>query len=262
MSINQLVASLKAVVLASESPDDVRVKQLQRALQEQGDASVDSLAGALRDPEVRVSEAAADVLQAISSDRADEVLVRYALGQLADPTGRTKIPGPGWRRLQALGKRALKFLIRAYGPDQPLQTRLSMIDLVRQIADPDGLLLLETALAEDDSRVVQVAAEALGRIGSPDAFERLLELLGSENVQHRLGAIQGLQELGNSAAVEPLLGLLLAEDEPYAVWWPSPTAGPHTIHHAARQAIDALTAADFDGDVPRIRAWVQRHSPS
>ncbi len=256
---DQLIADLRTAVLKSRSAKAPRVKDLQQTLQKYGDEAVEALEPLLHDRNIRVSEAAADVLQAIGSERAYGELVAYALRHLKDPTERTKLPGPGWRRLEALGKAVLPAMRRAYA-DQLFDTRLSMIRIAQQIGDPAALPLLEAALAEPDSRLVEAAAEALGRVDGPAAYERLVQLLASKDVQHRLGAIRGLELMANPAAVEPLLGVLLAEDQPYVQWGASPLASvTATLHHAASRAINVLTGEPLNGDVARIRHWVEEY---
>lgn len=258
MAANHLVAQLREAARDSSSPDTRRLRDVQRTLQHHGDQVVPALAPLLDDPNPRVGEAAADVLQAIASDRAYDRLVAYALRRLDDPSGRTKLPGPGRTRLRTLGPAVLPALARAYGGEPEVQTRLAIIHLVQQIGDAAGWPVLEQALADGDPRLVEAAAEGLGQIGGPDAYDRLLRLLTSDDVQHRAGAIRGLSDLGNAAAVEPLLAVLVTEDQPPASWGPSPEAEPDTLHELAADAIYCLTGEQFDGEVDRIRGWLTR----
>jgi len=263
MSISQLIAELRTAILESGSHgshDTLRVKDLQQALVKHGDEAVEQLAVLLRDPDFQISEAGAEVLQMIASEQAYDELVGYALRHLDDPTGKTKLPGLGWRRLRVLGKTVLPAMYRAYSVEQPFGTRLSMIHIAQQIGDPAGFPLLDTVLTDSDSRLVEAAAEALGRVGGPLAYERLVKLLSSENVQHRVGAIRGLKLLGNPAAVEPLLDVLLTEDQHFVQWGPSSGLQTETmLHQTAAKAIDILTGEQLDGEVARIRYWIEKH---
>jgi HEAT repeat protein len=259
MATNELIASLRATILAGAPSETARLNEIRRDLRLHGDEAISALAGLLDDADSRVREAAADVLEMIGSERAYDALVADSLAQLHDPSGRSKLPGPGWRRLRALGKAVLPALSRAYGSELPFETRLAMIHITQQIGDPAGLPLLEAALAEIDSRLIQAAAEALGAVGGAPAYERLVDLLGAEDRAQRIGAIEGLRRLGNPAAIEPLLAVLLGEDRTAAQWSASRPALQPTLHSAAAQAIDALAGERFGGDVDRIHAWLKQH---
>jgi HEAT repeat protein len=258
MTISQLVTQLREAALQSDAADAPPVKQLQETLAERGDEAVKELAPLLRDSDMRVSEAAADVLQKIASEAAYDEMVAYTLRHLDDPTGQTKLPGPGWRRLRLLGKAALPAMRRAYKPELPFATRHTMILITHQVADSAGLPLLEAALAESDPRLVESAAEALGSVGGPAAYNRLVQLLDSKDAQHRAGAIRGLGLLGNLAAVEPLLNVLLSKDSRYQGWGSGASESAMTLHRIAAEVIDALAGEQLNGDAERIRDWLRK----
>lgn len=262
MSISQLIAELRTAIGESGPHNTQSLTDLKQALAKHGDKAVMQLGVLLTDRNSLISEAAAEVLQLIASERAYDELVGYALRHLDDPTGKTKLPGHGWRLLRMLGKTILPAMHRAYCVEQSFETRLSMIHIVQLINDPAGVPLLDIGLTDSDSRLVEAAAEALGRVGDQLAYERLVRLLGSDNVQYRIGAIRGLKCLGNPAAVEPLLGVLLEKDEPLVRWGPSRGAEAETtLHQAAAKAIDILTGEQLGGQVARIRCWIEQYLP-
>jgi HEAT repeat protein len=259
MSLDELITELRTVALSNNKPDDLRLHELKQALQAQGAQGLRGAVELLRDPDLRVSEIAADILEMIPGEAVAEELVAYALNHLTDPTGRSKMPGPGWRRLRRLGKAILPALCCYYSEQPSFDTRLAMIHIVQQIGDPAGLPLLEMALTDADPRLVEAAGEALGQVDGAGAYDHLTRLLDSENVQYRLGAIRGLGLLKNSAAVEPLLNVLLAHNQPYVQWESSPTGTKlPSLQHAAAEAIDTLTGEPLRGDVARIRCWIRK----
>ena len=257
MTTQEALEELEAAVLSSADP--ARIRELQQTLAQGGGEAASALSSLLGHRDLRVSEAAADALQAIGSEEAYDTLVAYTLRHLDDPTGQTKLPGPGWRRLRLLGRPVLPALGRAHRLELPFEARLAMVFIVQQIGDPAGLPLLESALRDADPRLVEAAAEALGGVGGSLAYPRLMELLHSPEPQHRLGAIRGLGLLGNAEAVEPLLEVLQTDDRRCVQWGPARTGSPPTLRKTAADAIDTLAGERLGGDVPRIQAWIEKH---
>ena len=257
MDNNALVHAFReaAVALAANAEQGANYQIAREALLARGVEIADDLASLLNDPDLWVSECAAEVLGEIGSERAIDRVVEYSLLHLADPTGLSRERGPGWGRLLALGKAALPAMTRAYS-QAPNETKLLMIHLVQYMGDPAGKPILDQALAEADGVRARAAAEALGSLGDPTVYQRLVELLKSGGVQQRCGAIAGLRRLGMVAAVEPLLEVLEGEDEVVPVSGPSPGAVRETVHDAAATAIAELTGQWFGKDVRRIRDWI------
>lgn len=257
--------AMSTQVLVKELGDSARrgapAPQIQDELRRRGDAAIDGLAPLLADADPQVAAVAVEVLQSIGTDRALDRLVAWALPNLTDPTGETKLPGPGFRRLVAIGRPVLPALNRAYRPDLPFKTRRGMIEVVFFIGDPAGLPLLEAALAGRDEDVWAMAGEAIGKVGGPSAYQRLASLLHSADVERRAGAIWGFGRLGEAAAVAPLLEVLLAEDQPILPPIESAPSRGRTLHSEAARVIDELTGEPSSGDVAKIRAWLERHPP-
>jgi HEAT repeat protein len=241
--------------------EDPSLDAHKRTLCSFGPAAVEPLAPLLKDPDLRVTEAAADVLQTVGGEAAVDRLVRYALSHYQHPSGHFRTPGPGWERLQAIGPRALSVLARVYRESADFERRQRVLVAVGVIGDPGGEPILDLALSDADPRLVQIAAGMLGAVRAPKAQARLVELLRAPDVLTRFGAIQGLGALRDPAAVAPLLKVLLAPDEEVPAWWDGALAGEPTLHSEARQAIDTLTGEPLGGDVEKIRGWLKLHPP-
>ena len=107
--------------------------------------------------------------------------------------------------------------------------------------------------------VLQTAAINLGKLGGGETFEALVELLGHENSNLRLGAIHGLIALGDKRAIKYLLELL-DDNSSVKVWWPSPKAGGYVVARESSLAIDQIAGRTFRGDKALIKEWLCRHS--
>lgn len=254
MTIPELVIAFRAALLDDLAGRPAELPTLWAELHGQGDAAVPELAALLGDPDGRVTEAAADLLEAIGTPLAVEWLVRYAVTRLHGPEG-DKGAGAGQYRLLNLGAAALPALARLYPQVGPLEDRLALVHLAHQIGDPAARPLLDAALAEADSLVAGAAAEALGATGDPAAVDRLVPLLEAPAVKLRAGAVAGLALLGQPAAIAPLAALLEAPDAAVPQW-ASASAMPPSLHDLAAQAIDRLAGEPLGGDPARIRAWL------
>ena len=247
MDTQELIEELRS----TSSPD----RDLQQKIAAGGDEVIAQLEPLLADSSIIVREAAADVLELIGTDAAYNTLVDFALRHLEDPSHQTKLPGPGWQRLRRIGVPVLAAMTRRYDSSLPFDTRLAMIFIAQQIGDPAGRPLVDRALNEVDGRLVEAAAEALGVVDGPGAFERLVQLLQSNEV----GAIRGLKLLGDQAAVRPLFEALASPDQTISHWGAS--AGmPASRRDLILDAIDSLAGESFNGDANRIREWLEKHS--
>src|SRR5215469_4459175 len=84
-------------------------------------------------------------------------------------------------------------------------------------------MVQRVSLSNEPVEVLQTAATALGKLGSKDSFPTLVGLLKDESPNVRLGAVYGLQALGEEKAVPHLLKSLDDSDH-VKCWWPSPKA--------------------------------------
>ncbi len=101
--------------------------------------------------------------------------------------------------------------------------------------------LMELASEDADFRLCQAAAEAIGRLGAPGALDALEVLLGHPHPNVRLGAIIGLELLGDPAAVQSLSDLLEVESDEAVAWWSGPAAGGLPLRGRLEGAIAGLT---------------------
>jgi HEAT repeat protein len=107
--------------------------------------------------------------------------------------------------------------------------------------DPALVPRVETILATNPPpRVVRMAAIALGNLGGPRAFDRLVSLLRHRNPTVRAGAIDGLAILGDPRAIE-LLRALLDDDAKPELYGAGAIEGPRTVGTEAARAIRKLT---------------------
>ncbi len=97
------------------------------------------------------------------------------------------------------------------------------------------------ALATDaDPATVQAVAEALGKLGDPQAGPTLLRLLGHDSIEVRRAAVTALGLAGTIAAVEPLLGVsegMLADGE---------------LQQAAREAVARIQSRLGNAEAGRL----------
>lgn len=77
-------------------------------------------------------------------------------------------------------------------PDEALPQVMWAVGAIR---DPKALAGLEPLLESNDDRMVYLTAEAMGRIGSPDAADALVALLDSREADLRQIAVWALQEI-------------------------------------------------------------------
>jgi HEAT repeat protein len=116
--------------------------------------------------------------------------------------------------------------------------------------------ILDVLRSAESPEVRQTAATSLGKIRSPKSFAALVNLLDDPSLNVRLGAVYGLQALGDQRAVEHLL-MKLQDNEPVSCWWTSPKAGGYKVGKEAAIAIDALSGEAFKGNTAKIQEWLK-----
>jgi HEAT repeat protein len=84
------------------------------------------------------------------------------------------------------------------------------------IGFPDEIEPLINLLKNDDWRVRESAAKALGRLGDKRALEPLITCLKDEDARVYKSAAAALANLGHERAVEPLIGCLKSRTERYS----------------------------------------------
>ena len=104
-----------------------------------------------------------------------------------------------------LGRRAVAPLI-AVARDGERAARLAAIGLLGRLGDPEAFEVLSDLLAAADADLVAASAGALATIGDPRALDRLLLLFAHEHPSVRQAAIAAVNSLGAGGA-----GLLVRE---------------------------------------------------
>jgi HEAT repeat protein len=120
-----------------------------------------------------------------------------------------------------LGAPAVPALIKALG-DSDSAVRRAAAEALGKLGDPQAVPALIQALGDSDSAVRRAAAEALGAIGDPQAVPALIQALGDSDWDVRRAAAWALGKLGDPQAVPAL-----------SVW-------AHAGGYAARDALQTL----------------------
>jgi HEAT repeat protein len=106
---------------------------------------------------------------------------------------------------------AVKLLLEMIKNDQSKEERKSTIKLLGRTGSKDAVEPLIDILNEDDSRIQEYAIEALGNIGikNEKATDRLIRLLGPDGKSYvQKEAASALGKIGDEEALEPLILLL------------------------------------------------------
>ncbi len=223
-----LVAALRFQPPA-EAADRAYLAAVRAALASLGEAAVPVLAGALGDPDARVSANAARVLGSVGTAAAAQALLA-SLGR----------PNAGLRAAAAaaLGLAATTAWKRGETP-----------------AGWGAVALLLGALADPDAALREAAAGALGRFGDPAAAEPLVGLLKDPSPAVRAAAAVALgggtapTRVGGPAAVEPLTACL--KDQDVSVRMSAVMALGEIGDVRAEAAISAVAGSDPNDGVRR-----------
>ena len=273
-SVDSLVHDLR--LAAEQSRSISEINQIKLILIKHGEAAARRLYPLLVVNNERLNESAADILQAIGTPEATDAVIDYCLRTLANPGGGKDDDGPGRFRLYHFGVVAFPKMLQAYRKyaAQPLlrehyRYMMKLVEVSHAMPGDTALPLVQEALSSSYGPVVSVAAQSRGKIGGPGALAELLSLLDISKSKilmsgpndYRHGVIEGLKLLGNRAAVEPLLNLLiqlgpLSQD---AASVAARMLRP-PIHVTIVEAIDKLTGQNLRGDVARIRQWLNEQS--
>ena len=107
----------------------------------------------------------------------------------------------------AAGAPAVPLLIQALG-DSDRAVRCAAAEALGKLGDPQAVPPLIQALGDSDWDVRCAAAEALGAIGDPQAVPALIQALGDDWYDVRRAAAWALGDLGDPQAVPPLIQAL------------------------------------------------------
>ncbi|WP_017305619.1 HEAT repeat domain-containing protein [Spirulina subsalsa] len=139
--------------------------------------------------------------------------------------------------------------------DSPdLETRKLAADALGRIGSPRAVEAL-TQLLSEDPELVMVTAAALAQIGDQKAFDSLLSLMGHPESAVRLAAIAALNSLGHPAMSQRILPMLKDENP-----WVRESAVKIAGYFAFRECIDPLFDCLEDPE-ERVRRAVIEHLP-
>ena len=153
----------------------------------------------------------------------------------------------GWAKPDEQQRISAELTAAYQGEEDPL-IRVEIVRAAGRYSTPAAGSLLHSALDDSDANVRQVACEAWGRRGGPEAAAELARVLSSDvDKDVRLAAAQALGEAGDRSAVAAL-GEVLAERDP-------------AMQYVAVQSLREVTGEDLGNDVSRWREYVQREAP-
>jgi HEAT repeat protein len=175
-------------------------QQAARALSQMGEAAVDQLLEMADSSAPSTREAAIEALGSSSSTRA----IDRVIGGLADSNANVRAAA-----VRALGEsaseRAVAALMTVMRDESGTLRSQASVSLAR--LGPVALPKLVDALRDSKPSVRQLAAEALGDIGSREAVAPLVRLIETDTSGARLEAIAALGKIGEPSAIEPILSV-------------------------------------------------------
>ena len=234
--------------------DTPELDAVKRALGARGAEAVPEAVALCEDPDARVSEAAADVLEEVGSDDALDAVAVYASSWVENEKA--------WRRrrerLKRLATRSIAPLERRYRKATDVSERASILDAILPCGR-SALPIVRLAVDDPDLRLQGQAEWMFGLLGGSEACPLLVERLRSDDVRLRIAAIAGLRASRDRGAVAHLIPILLAPDRDLHNNYHLPV-NP-TLHQEASAAIDELAGEPIGEDPVRARAWLLAHSP-
>lgn len=229
-----------------------------RRLGERGDRSaIPALIRALRADDFNLREAAAVALGKLRAASAVVGLLEALRWGRPGPFGGGSTVF--LNAIREIGPAAVPVLIDALNDEEP-RMRLHIVDLLRDLGDPEAVLALTAALRDPEWRVRWKAADALGRMGSLEAVPDLVDMLSDSTRDVQISAAWALGRIGAESAVNPLIRLL--RDREWRVRW----AAAEALWQIGEKSIPALveTLRDPDEYVRRvaIRALAEIGQPA
>jgi hypothetical protein len=144
------------------------------------------------------------------------------------------------------GERVVTFLARdALLRGKDTWSRVAVANALGRIGDPEAIPSLVKALREKNERVRSAAVLALGRLKAKSAVPKLLDLIEEEAWTIRTAVYSALAEMGDLRAVEPLIERLATE------------TGRSAEDCAA--ALEKLTGQRFGTAIDAWRRWFEAH---
>ncbi len=173
------------------------------------DAAVAALIHMLGDARWFVARNAADLLAELKAARAEGALVDLL------HHGDDRVRRSATNALMELGTESAREAVRAAVRDPAPQVRMQAAFAIAAHRDPKTATTLITAIDDEADADVQLAMLlALGRVGTPEAVQRLIRAAEAERglfkkkaTAFRVAAVQGLAEAKSAAAREALRAL-------------------------------------------------------
>jgi HEAT repeat protein len=136
------------------------------------------------------------------------------------------------------GQEAVRILIDALGSEPCIDARVRLVDALAYpgLAEASGILRRVLTDTGEAASVRAVAAESLGRLGSPEALDDLLGVLSDPEPEIRFFAAYALGLVGSRDALDAL-SQLASEDD-------ASVAGLGSVAEEAREAIEAILSDD------------------
>jgi HEAT repeat protein len=212
----------------------------------------------------RTSDSIAQLIGDLQSqDEFARAQAAFALGMLGAPAVEPLVQLLAQRdhdvRLRAawalgvIGQPALRPLLDLAEGDSPA-LRVEAIRVLGVIGEARALNQLFHALTDQDARIAQRAAVALGKIGDPRAFHPLLTALHHPAPDVRYAVCNALGHLHIVDAVGPLEAL--AREEQRATSWGASVAD---AANRAAQGIASARPVRLDDDFARVSALLHHH---
>jgi HEAT repeat protein len=155
--------------------------------------------------------------------------------------------------LGVIGQPALRALLNLAEGDNPA-LRVEAIRVLGVIGEARALNQLFHALTDQDARIAQRAAVALGKIGDPRAFHPLLTALHHPSPDVRYAVCNALAHLFIADAIPPLEQL--AREDQSATSWGAPVAD---VALRAAQSIASARPSRADNEFARVSALLSQH---
>jgi HEAT repeat protein len=133
-------------------------------------------------------------------------------------------------------------------PDKDHVVRLFFLKALRGLSLPEAVrLVLGRLAAEDDVRVLPVAADVAAELGETAVVD-LLARLADTRWTVRVAVVAALGRIGSAAAVQPLIDLLRTEDG--------------RLRGDIAAALAEITGQDLGPDADRWQTWWEAHKDS
>lgn len=190
------------VMLAMRGTNPRIRKFAQETLSEMGPVAVDALIAVLDNPDPYVRGRAIESLSQIGDTRAVEAIK----GKLNDPSKLVQVEAAA--ALHKMGVMNPTDTIIGALSDPDVITRRSAAKAASEIIKNPPLGPLLKAVNDEDPEVRDYAVQALGKTGSPEAVQPLINIMKSDVVDNvKNSAAKSLEKIG-TPAVEPLIVLL------------------------------------------------------